>query len=494
MIKKNHFIKIFLNGCLLCLFFIGLLGFSTCSFAEFSEADIKNVIYNYSNYRGKTANEIEAWFETTAYQTFYEDFLSLYVNNANYDFCVATKGNYELNVCIQATNHTKTIISDNLTTGSTGLYFYKLFVVNTNNGSIQINNNTNYDKWITTRQQCYVYTYHFDIYQATNSTNITYTAPYNNLQYLTPTGPYTDNYLWGIADHLYDQINISGDNSNDIIQGHAVYKSYFNSTYSPYATWSLALLGGASDYLWTDVSFYRYNRFAQKWLLEKTGRINQIWDINEQNDSGFLYIDSNYLLSDSLVLVRIYGNNQYVIQPYFIYTMSDYTIINNGYLDITATINNYPTGFTYQDNTNMAQQEDTNDNITNIDTNSQVIADALTSTELASGEEPTFEDLPSIEVDDDSEEFFTWLSSEIVRVLEDDSDTTLTIPILDQEFEIESNYFVLENGLLRTFISVGWWFIVGVPFLKYIRSSVEKLKGGDIPGASDKDDLLNHIL
>lgn len=338
----------------------------SCSRAEFSEADIKNVIYNYSNYRGKTAEEVGAWFQTTNYQTFFEDFLSLYINNPDYDFCAATTGNYILNIAIQATNHTKTIVSANLSNGAY-IYYYKLFTVNTNNGDIQINPNTNYDKAVGSRgSTCYVYTYHFDIYQATNSTNITYTAPYNNLQYLTPNGPYTDDWLWGIADHLTEQCYLSGDNVQGILGSWQPWKSLYNSIWAPSETWSVAFIGGAQYYDYTQADIYRYNTFNHTWYLAKTITTTSAW--GNDNDGTFLYLPINYYYADSLISIKAYANNEYPpIEPYYIYTISNYTVINNsGDIDILATINNYPTGNSYEDNTRKADDDQTNQNIQDI--------------------------------------------------------------------------------------------------------------------------------
>lgn len=121
----------------------------------------------------------------------------------------------------------------------------------------------------------------------------------------------------------------------------------------------------------------------------------------------------------------------------------------------------------------------------------------LGGTTIASGDEPTLEDLPVIEIapeDDPSDEFFSWLLFQITYVLEDDEEQTLIIPIYGTDYTIRSDIYKLDIEPLRTFIQAGWWFIVGVPFLKYIRRCIEKLKGGEIPASDEKSDLLGNVL
>lgn len=131
------------------------------------------------------------------------------------------------------------------------------------------------------------------------------------------------------------------------------------------------------------------------------------------------------------------------------------------------------------------------------------ILEAITSSEVKSGDELTSGDLQSfgISIEEESgeklgqtKEFFTWVLTEFKSVLENNENTTLDIPIYTTHNEVRSDFFVLPNGILRTFISAGWWFIVGVPFIKYIRRTIQKIKGGDIPNSDEKSDLLGNIL
>lgn len=124
----------------------------------------------------------------------------------------------------------------------------------------------------------------------------------------------------------------------------------------------------------------------------------------------------------------------------------------------------------------------------------QAIIGALTDTTPPASGEITIDDLPSIEVEDVSQEFFSWLLVKVKEVLDYNGVSILTIPIYNQNFEIRSDVFSLPNGVLKTFIQAGWYFIVGVPFLKFIRHFIEKIKGGNIPGADEKDDLLGNVL
>lgn len=103
-------------------------------------------------------------------------------------------------------------------------------------------------------------------------------------------------------------------------------------------------------------------------------------------------------------------------------------------------------------------------------------------------------DLPVLQIDDPSESFFTWLMEHIEDVLLDNNVTTLVIPIYDQNYEIRSDIFIFNIEPLKTFISIGWWFVCGVPILKWVRHFIETLRSGNIPQVDDKSDLLGNVL
>lgn len=120
------------------------------------------------------------------------------------------------------------------------------------------------------------------------------------------------------------------------------------------------------------------------------------------------------------------------------------------------------------------------------------IIGALTNTNFSG--DITMEDLPQVEIDDPSEEFFSWLLTNIEDVILYNGDSTLVIPIYNTQHEIRSDVFKLEIQPLKSFISIGWWFVCGIPLLKWVRHTIETIRSGNIPQVDDKSDLLGNVL
>lgn len=207
-----------------------------------------------------------------------------------------------------------------------------------------------------------------------------------------------------------------------------------------------------------------------------------------------LYIDRENIISGNTYYIDIYYNNELIQQ---------YGYGNTLIFDI-------PQGESGDENIiiDLSQTNQKIDNIANIieSGNKEIIAtlesgnnqiiDALTDSSIQSGEEPTSSDLPSIEIEDISEDFFTWLLNSIIGVLNNNNNTYIDIPVYGQKAtqRVYSNVFIMNIEPLKTFISLGWWFICGVPFLKFIRRTIEKLKGGEVPQSDEKSDLLGNVL
>lgn len=120
------------------------------------------------------------------------------------------------------------------------------------------------------------------------------------------------------------------------------------------------------------------------------------------------------------------------------------------------------------------------------------IVNALTNTTFSG--DITLESLPVIEIDDPSYNFFTWLLNNTQDAILFSGDTTLVIPLYKENYEIPSNIFVFNIEPLASFIRLSWWFVCGVPILKWVRHTIETLRSGNIPQVDDKSDLLGNVL
>lgn len=76
----------------------------------------------------------------------------------------------------------------------------------------------------------------------------------------------------------------------------------------------------------------------------------------------------------------------------------------------------------------------------------------LTNTNIPSGEQPTLQDLSVPEINDVTEDFFTWLMNNILNVLYNNNDSTLEIPLYNTTHYIRSDIYKLNIEPLKTFI------------------------------------------
>lgn len=97
------------------------------------------------------------------------------------------------------------------------------------------------------------------------------------------------------------------------------------------------------------------------------------------------------------------------------------------------------------------------------------------------------------EIDDPTENFFTWLLEQIQNVLTTNEISTITVEIFDDTFTIRSDFFVIDDGVLKTFLVAYYTFIVGYFTIKDIRKIVENFKNGNIE-AIGKDDINANIV
>lgn len=342
-----------------------------------------------------------------------------------------------------------------------------------------------------------------------HNANIYYTgnkiySGYNNNTIIRNGGDYSPSTLFDKNVYLgkYFEINLNTNNNTEYfnivtdtgndIEDIPVLNSYNFGTLedNTYIYYIHDLLG---FWYWTGNSWtYKtiYNRNKDMVLLKNNEYMNYSYFNNYE--SANLMINNLYQYKNVIYHYQITNSEFNSVDAYFLIG-DDTTLITNNTIDTTNFNNDYLSQFEGLDN--IINNNDNTQNIINaIESGDKLVIDALTSTTLESGEEPTIENLPEIEIEDISEDFFTWLLSEFLIVLNNDNNTYLEIPIYNNSYRIYSNEFILNIEPLRTFINIGWWFICGVPFLKFIRRMIEKLKGGNIPLSDEKSDLLGNIL
>lgn len=212
------------------------------------------------------------------------------------------------------------------------------------------------------------------------------------------------------------------------------------------------------------------------------GTLYQIW-IDTQNG-----LDA--IVSGNLYNIRCYNNDVEVIR-------SNYFILNNNLPIITVV----PAGQITNASGDVIGSISVDAIIQAINSGDNALLNAITNSQVASGEEITINDMPMNILEFESgdklgqtEEFFTWLLNQLRDVINDTNNVTLDIPIYNTHNIVSSNFFVLPQGALRTFITGAWWFVVGIPFIKYLRSVLMTIRSGKVPISDDKNDLLGNVL
>lgn len=269
------------------------------------------------------------------------------------------------------------------------------------------------------------------------------------------------------------------------------------------------------------VGQYYYNDNISFQLLDNNN--NFVLYLNAQNktlnnNGGYQYQleipyiswNNNNIINGNYYKVAYNDNNNnfFVSDPFIISwsrdTSNDANIINNsgdstGYIDLTSTNNKIDlvnSSIVKQTQAIISGDKEIRDAIINksdaVISGEFAILGALTDTTFSG--DISLQDLPQVEIDDPSDDFFSWLLANIEDFFIDFDNTTLVIPIYNENFEIDSDIFVLNVEPLASFISIGWWFICGIPLLKWVRHTIETIRSGNIPQVDDKSDLLGNVL
>lgn len=122
----------------------------------------------------------------------------------------------------------------------------------------------------------------------------------------------------------------------------------------------------------------------------------------------------------------------------------------------------------------------------------QTIEDILTDT---TDPDDDFFELPSVEVNDTTANFFDALFMGLYNAFNTEEDITLTIPIRDHNYTISTAQFNLMNNEgfnpLKAFFSALWVFGIGYWILKDIRKIFDRIKDGNVEGAVNEDVKAN---
>lgn len=244
------------------------------------------------------------------------------------------------------------------------------------------------------------------------------------------------------------------------VQTQADNFSYYNIP----VAWTNKIVGTLNKSIFCDRIYYRvsaYNKNNNQ--FEIIADNVTLWEYSDGNNiSNFFDTDTSSTYWSSVIDMNF---NRY--KNCCIYLFFDHSSTNTTGLVVPIYVSDRNTQYTYStggalmvstDNTfsgdylneydknidNTVNQQPVNDISNDIDNLITTITDSSYSGDIT---------LPSIEIEDPTGDFFTWLYTSFVSVLNNNNNTYIDIPIWKTNYRIYSNVFMLPNGLLRDFIS-----------------------------------------
>lgn len=100
-------------------------------------------------------------------------------------------------------------------------------------------------------------------------------------------------------------------------------------------------------------------------------------------------------------------------------------------------------------------------------------------------------DMPTVEVNDPTANFFDTMFTGIYNAVTTDEDKTINIPLLGNNITVNSADFDFLQGsswsLIRIILSAMWTIGIGLYILKDIRKMIDKIKDGNIENVANDD-------
>lgn len=235
-----------------------------------------------------------------------------------------------------------------------------------------------------------------------------------------------------------------------------------------------------------------------------------------------VYLDG-YVTEDFTFFVEQYVDNEWqfitdINDYYFLYNEEDNDIYRNPYYITFTYLSGLPAGtcrYTalLNDNPETAFHSDTftitpwsigNDATGTVDSNGDIdisvdtgntvegIADFLSQSSTVT-EQQFNNNFPTVEVDDPSEDFFSWIFDQIENIFTSTSAQTLQFDLFGTTYSYSSNDVYVPNNTLKTMIGLSCDFSICMWIIKDVRKVINKIKEGNIEALSDEDITANMV-
>ena len=103
------------------------------------------------------------------------------------------------------------------------------------------------------------------------------------------------------------------------------------------------------------------------------------------------------------------------------------------------------------------------------------------------------DNFPTVEVDDPSEDFFSWIFDQIENIFTSTTAQTLQFELFGTTYSYSSNDVYVPNNTLKTFIGLYCDFSICMWIIKDVRKVINKIKEGNIEALSDEDITANMV-
>lgn len=103
------------------------------------------------------------------------------------------------------------------------------------------------------------------------------------------------------------------------------------------------------------------------------------------------------------------------------------------------------------------------------------------------------ENFPTVDVDDPSDDFFSWIFEQIENIFTSTSAQILQFELFGTTYSYSSNDVYVPNNALKTFIGLSSDFSICMWIIKDVRKVINKIKEGNIEALSDEDITANMV-
>lgn len=241
-------------------------------------------------------------------------------------------------------------------------------------------------------------------------------------------------------------------------------------------------------------TFYRYTYYNGSW--DSGSSVNSV----EFTDAKLMILDTLPVVETSNIIFYKFSLSTGAITKQIGEIQNQITVINNNVYNLTERVSNIEEetgGVSEKLDTVIDNQQTINDNITstgnaiggkidNLNNDFNNFADSNTSGLDNSGTS-AITNTDKFQVDDPTENVINAVFDGVTNVLLNDSVEEITVNVMDNQYKIKSNFFVIPDSPLKVMLIAYWSFQIVYIIYKDIRKHIEMAKTLDFFDKCNKD-------